>query len=112
MTASTQALGSWRLDVETTIRRLEIDLSASDFAAAKRLADQAAASLLADPICLAWVDAVSGRESPAHASECHGSCEIPGAVEYARYRGAELEVVVGGGRYIFCYRSPGEFAGV
>ena len=96
-----------------TTQRIDLALDADNgFTAAKRVADAAAASVLADPICLAWVDAVSGRESPAHASECHGTCEIPGAVEYARNRGAELEVGVGGGRYIFCYRSPGEFAGV
>ena len=96
-----------------TTQRIDLALGADEgFTVAKRVADAAAASLLAEPICLAWVDAESGRESPAHASECHGSCEIPGAVEYARNRGAELEVVVGGGRYIFCYRSPGEFAGV
>ena len=88
-----------------TTQRIDLALGADEgFTAAKRVADEAAASLLAEPICLAWVDAESHRESPAHA-ECHG------AVEYARYRGAELEVVVGGGRYIFCYRSPGEFAG-
>jgi len=94
------------------IRRVAVGLDGNDFSAAKRVADAAAAELLAEPICLAWVDAESHRESPAHTSECHGDCEIPGAVEYARSRGAELEVVVGGGRYIFCYRSPGEFAGV
>lgn len=94
------------------IRRVAVGLDGNDFSAAKRVADAAAAELLAEPICLAWVDAESHRESPAHTSECHGDCEIPGAVEYARNRGAELEVVVGGGRYIFCYRSPGEFAGV
>ena len=95
-----------------TTQRIDLALDADEgFTVAKRVADAAAASVLADPICLAWVDAVSGRESPAHASECHGTCEIPGAVEYARNRGAELEVGVGGGRYIFCYRSPGEFAG-
>jgi hypothetical protein len=98
--------------METTIRRLAIELGDETFAEAKRLADLAAASALSDPICLAWVDTEAGLESPAHASECHGDCEIPGAVEYARNRGAELEVVVGDGRYIFCYRSPGEFAGL
>jgi hypothetical protein len=99
--------------VVATTQRIDLALGADEgFTAAKGLADAAAASLLADPICLAWVDSESRRESPAHASECHGDCEIPGAVEYARNRGAELEVVVDGGRYIFCYRSPGEFAGL
>ena len=95
-----------------TTQRIDLALGADEgFMAAKRVADEAAASLLAEPICLAWVDAESHCESPAHA-ECHGDFETPGAVEYARNRGAELEVVVGGGRFIFCYRSPGEFAGV
>jgi len=98
--------------VTTTIQRVEVELAGGDFSAAKRVADEAAAARLADPICLAWVDVDGGRESPAHASECHGDCEIPGAVEYARNRGAELEVVVDGGRYLFSYRSPGEFADV
>lgn len=98
--------------MDSTIRRLELELADCDLNAAKRAADAAASSLLVDPICLAWVDLATGRESPAHASECHGDCEIPGAVEYARNRGAELEVVVDGGRYLFSYRSPGEFADV
>lgn len=98
--------------MDTTIRRLELELADGDFNAAKLAADGAASSVLDDAICLAWVDLATGRESPAHASECHGDCDIPGAVEYARNRGAELEVVVAGGRYIFCYRSPGEFADV
>jgi hypothetical protein len=98
--------------VTTKIQRVEVELADGGFAEAKRIADETAAGHLADPICLAWVDVDGGRESPAHASECHGDCEIPGAVEYARNRGAELEVVVDGGRYLFCYRSPGEFADV
>lgn len=92
------------------VRHLTIALEDEGFVEAKRRADLAAASELSEPICLAWADTVAGLESPAHASECHGDCETPGAVEYARNRGAELEVVVGNGRYIFCYRSPGEFA--
>jgi hypothetical protein len=94
------------------MRRIEIpeDHETLDFAAAKRAADATAAEVLKDAICLSWVDTVSGRESPAHASECHGDCEIPGAVEYAMNRGAELEIVAGGGRFIFCYRGLGEFA--
>ena len=81
------------------------------FAAAKTVADRAAARELEEPVCLSWYDRAAGRESPAHASECHGDCEVPGYVEYAVTRGAELEVVVGGGAYVFCYRPLGEFAG-
>ena len=81
-----------------------------DFDAAKRLADEAAARALDGPICLAWYDRGADRESPAHASECHGSCEVPGYVEYAATRGATLKVVVDGGAFVFCYRPIGEFA--
>jgi hypothetical protein len=81
-----------------------------DFASAKRMADEEAARSLDRPICLSWFDRAADRESPAHAGECHIGCEIPGYVEYAVTRGAELKVVVGGGAYIFCYRPLGEFA--
>jgi hypothetical protein len=35
---------------------------------------------------------------------------VPGYVEYAANRGAELMVVFGGGDFVFCYRPLGEFA--
>jgi hypothetical protein len=84
---------------------------AADFRAAKRAADDLARRELADPVCLSWHNAEAGRESPAHVSECHTDCEIPGSVEYAANRGGELAVVVDDGRFTFCYRSIGEFAG-
>ena len=68
-----------------------------DVAAAKALADAAAAENLIGPICLSWYDRANDRESPAHASECHGDCEMPGYVEYAVTRGAELKIVIDGG---------------
>ena len=83
----------------------------ADFATAKRLADAIAAETLDEPVCLSWFDRAADRESPAHASECHGDCEMPGCVEYAVTRGASLEVVVDGGAFVFCYRPIGEFAG-
>ena len=61
-------------------------------------------------MCLSWYDKAEDRESPGHASECHGTCEIPGYVEYAQNRGAELSVEFGDGDYVFCYRPLGEFA--
>lgn len=94
-----------------TVQRVEIAMEGAGFAAAKQLADEAASVELDEPICLAWVDTVAGLESPPHA-DCHDSCDVPGAVEYARTRGCELEVAVGGGQYLFCYRSAGEFAGL
>ena len=81
-----------------------------DFMAAKKMADEVAGRLLSEPVCLSWYDRGADRESPAHASECHGDCEIPGFVEYAVTRGAELKVVVGGGAFVFCYRPLGEFS--
>ncbi len=84
--------------------------SSPDFPTAKGLADRAADELLDQPICLSWYDRALDRESPAHASECHGDCEMPGYVEYAVTRGAELKVVVDGGAFVFCYRPIGEFA--
>jgi hypothetical protein len=94
------------------LRTIRIDVSDAGlgFGAAKLLADEVAARELAEPVCLAWYDRARDRESPAHASECHGDCEMPGFVEYAVTRGAELEVVVGDGAYVFCYRPLGEFA--
>lgn len=83
-----------------------------DFAAAKEAADAVAARRLDGPICLAWFDRANDRESPAHASECHGDCEMPGYVEYAVTRGAELKIVIDDGTFVFCYRSLGEFADV
>ncbi|MEE4270330.1 MAG: AF1514 family protein [Thermoanaerobaculales bacterium] len=81
-----------------------------DFSTAKRLADETAERRLDAPICLSWYDRAADRESPAHASECHGDCEMPGYVEYAVTRGAELKVIVDNGAYVFCYRPIGEFA--
>ncbi len=82
------------------------------FAEAKRLADEAAHARLDQPICLSWFDRGAERESPAHASECHDDCDIPGYIDYAINRGAELKVVVDDGAYVFCYRPLGEFGDV
>ena len=79
-----------------------------DFELAKRITDALAKSYLddPDPFCLTWFDKAKGRESPAHVSYCHdGSCDVPGYIEYAQSRGAQLKVVVGEGDFIFCYRS-------
>ena len=89
---------------------LETDLQL-DFKLAKRLADAVADAYLGECICLSWADQAAGQESPSHASECHGSCEIPGYIEYALHRGAELKVVFRSGEFVFCYRPLGEFAG-
>ncbi len=82
-----------------------------DFGVAKRFADALAKACLGECTCLSWFDRAEGRESPAHASECHGTCEVPGYVEYAAHRGAEVKVVVNSGEYVFCFRPLGEFGG-
>lgn len=81
-----------------------------DFARAKAAADAVARALIGGHDCMSWYDRAADRESPAHASECHGSCEVPGYVEYAMNRGATLRVDVDGGAFVFCYRPLGEFA--
>ncbi len=81
-----------------------------DFDLAKRLADGVASACLGECICLSWFDQAAGQESPSHASDCHGSCETPGYLEYAIHRGAELRVELKAGRFVFCFRPLGEFA--
>lgn len=92
------------------VLRLDLDGVSLDHSSARRLADAVAGALLAEPVCLSWVDRALGQESPAHASDCHGDCELPGYEEYALSRGAELKVVVNDGAAVFLYRPLGEFA--
>jgi hypothetical protein len=89
---------------------LETDLDV-DFDLAKRLSEAMANTCLGESICLSWYDRAANQECPAHASDCHGSCEVPGYIEYAAHRGAELKVVVQSGAFVFCFRPLGEFAG-
>jgi hypothetical protein len=90
---------------------LSSDAIALDFEQAKRAADAVAGALLGENVCMSWYDRRLDREAPAHVSECHdNACEVPGYVEYAESRGAELKVDVGGGDFVFCYRPLGEFA--
>jgi hypothetical protein len=81
------------------------------FEAASRLSEAVARSLLGDElVCLSWYDRIRDHECPAHASECHdGSCPIPGYIEYAQSRGAQLRVVIAEGTFVFCFRSVEEF---
>ena len=83
---------------------------ALDFGAARRFAEAVANAYLGESVCLSWYDRGADQESPSHASECHGSCEVPGYVEYATHRGAELKVVIQSGAFAFCFRPLGEFA--
>jgi hypothetical protein len=93
------------------MRRLAITAAewGLDYAGAKRVADGVAAALLEEATCLSWYDQERDYESPAGATECHDGCPIPGYIDYAANRGAELLVEVDGGRFVFCYRSTAEF---
>jgi hypothetical protein len=59
---------------------------------------------------MSWYDRAENRESPAHVSECHDDCDIPGYIDYAVTRGAQVKVDVNDGAFVFCYRPLGEFA--
>jgi hypothetical protein len=47
------------------------------------------------------------REDP---SECHGDCEMPGYVESAATRGAELKIEIDDAANVFCSQPLGEVA--
>jgi hypothetical protein len=82
-----------------------------DFDRAKRAADALARALLGESVYMSWYDRILDRKAPAHVSECHDdSCDVPGYVDYARSRGAELMVDVAAGGFVFCYRPLGELA--
>jgi hypothetical protein len=90
---------------------LTSDAISLDFSQAKRAADAVAHALLGENVCMSWYDRILDREAPAHVSDCRdNSREVPGYVEYAQSRGAELMVDVAGGDFVFCYRRLGEFA--
>lgn len=83
-----------------------------DFNQAKQLADANADVLLnGEAVLLSWYDRDRDFESPAHASECHTDCDIPGYIDYAANRGATLKVDIKQGRFVFCYMPLGEFGG-
>ena len=82
-----------------------------DFHTAKDISEATAAAILGEVTCMSWFDREQNREAPAGVSECHDdSCETPGYIDYATSRGAELKIDVGGGAFVFCYRSLGDFA--
>ncbi|RMF83045.1 MAG: hypothetical protein D6739_07765 [Nitrospirae bacterium] len=93
------------------MRRLRLDAPewGLDFATAQRLAAAVAGVLLGEATCLSWYDRERDYEAPAGATECHDGCPVPGYIDYAANRGAELLVEVDGGRFVFCYRSIEEF---
>lgn len=74
-----------------------------DFNQALRLADQEAEKLLNDYMLLSFYDADKDFESPPHAGECHINSAIPGYIDYALYRGANLKITFEKGRFVFFY---------
>ncbi len=80
-----------------------------DFGKASAISEGIADALLGVNACISWYDRRRDHECPAHVSECHDACEVPGYLDYARNRGAELRVDVNGGEFVFCYRSVAEF---
>ncbi len=96
------------------MQHIEVDSGSHDLDrfTARSLADEIAEDHVQDALLLAWYDRDQDFESPAHASECHDACDVPGYIEYAENRGASLRVNVDGGRFVFCYRPLGEFANV
>ncbi len=85
----------------------EIDL---DFHMASTLSEDIAHRLLGENSCLSWYDRLRDHECPAGVSECHDVCEIPGYLEYAETRGAQLKVDINQGTFVFCFRSVEEFS--
>ena len=94
------------------MKTIQVNSSESDwdFFTSKKLADAVAHAVLGESVCMSWYDRVEDRESPAHVSECHSDCDIPGYIDYAASRGAEVKIDVNDGAFVFCYRSIGEFA--
>lgn len=74
----------------------------ADYRAA--LADAEACRRLGEYMLLSWYDRTRDFEAPQHVSECHEKGAIPGYVDYALSRGAELKVDINGGRFVFFYR--------
>lgn len=67
------------------------------------MADEIAKQRLGDSMLLSWYDADRDFESPQHAGECHLDSAIPGYVEYALSRNANLKVDIEQGRFVFFY---------
>lgn len=74
-----------------------------DFDASLNLAKTIADNLLEETMLLSWYDRERNLESPAHVSECHENCPVPGWWDYAANRGGTLAVNFSQGRFIFCF---------
>ncbi len=72
-----------------------------NFEEARELARRAAGQRLEQPMLLGWLEADSGRRSPA--VECCDE-DKPGWLVYCQSRGGEVAVEVGRGDYFFVFR--------
>jgi len=77
----------------------------ADYLAAMTLAKAAAQARLGECMLLSWYDRDRDFEAPQHVSECHQASAVPGYVDYALHRGANLRVDIEQGRFVFFYRS-------
>ncbi|UCH54375.1 MAG: AF1514 family protein [Pseudomonadota bacterium] len=88
-----------------TVVNLSPQPPAADYLAAMQLADTEATTRLGEHMLLSWYDRDRDFESPQHVSECHHASAVPGYVDYALHRGANLMVDVDNGRFVFFYLS-------
>ena len=80
-----------------------------DFPTASNMAQTIVETIQGGSSCLSWYDKIRDHENPAHVSECHDACEIPGYLDYASNRGAEIKVDFNNGTFVFCFRSTADF---
>jgi len=78
--------------------------SPADYLVAIPLAKAEAQARLGECMLLSWYDRDRDFEAPQHVSECHQDSAVPGYVDYAIHRGAQLMVDIESGRFVFFYR--------
>ena len=76
----------------------------ADHLAAMQLAKAEAQARLGECMLLSWYDRDRDFEAPQHVSECHQDSAVPGYVDYAVHRGAQLLIDIESGRFVFFYR--------
>ena len=72
-----------------------------NFDDARKIADEKARQITADPMLMAWYDKKTGNFSPQ--VECCSE-EKPGWLVYAESRGANIIVNINDQQYVFAYR--------
>lgn len=79
--------------------KMSIEGQAIDFTLAKRLSEDLAASIVAEPMLLAWYDGIKNEEHP-QVPECQHK---PGWISYAEGHGACLRVDINENEYGFIF---------